>query len=165
MKDFGIWLLCGILLLCAMMIAIGSGCAAAKPQPVKPTPALTHPGQTPPELKHVATGLDWIIVISVIAVGVGIGLYFFAPVAHSLAFAVAGTAASIEGAALVTRVSLWFIPWIALGLGVLAGGVLLYEAWKNRVTLEEEFYHTTGAKPLGSTGSIVLPTPVTLTHT
>lgn len=147
MKVFLVW--CSLMAALLSLVLLSSGCAAAHPAPPpKPTPVLTHPGQTPPELKHVATGLDWLIVISVIGIGVGAGLYFFAPVAHSLAFAVAGTAASIEGAALVTRVSLWFIPWIALGLGVLAGTVLVYEVWKNRKKL-----------------AALIPTQVQLTHT
>lgn len=156
MKVFLVW--CSLMAALLSLVLLSSGCAAAKPQPVKPQPALTHPGQTPPELKHVATGLDWLIVISVIGIGVGVGLYFFAPVAHSLAFAVAGTAASIEGAALVTRVSLWFIPWIALGLGVLAGVVLIYEVYKNRVKLGLVL------GPISSTGIPALPIPVAITH-
>lgn len=105
------------------------GCAANHAVAPQATtrPVLPHPGQTPTELVKVASGLDHLIILGVLAVGVGIGLYFFVPEAHSLSVPLVGVAGSVQGAALILRVSLWFIPWIAAGLVVAGIGALIYE--------------------------------------
>lgn len=134
MKSFCMWLI-------GLVFAVGflcAGCAPTSPPPKPlptPVPVLTHPGQTPAPLAHVATGLDWIILIAVIGVGLGVALFFVVPAAHNLSIPIAGVAAGIEGSALLTRVSLWLIPWVAGGLVVLAAGVSIYEVYRNRVKL------------------------------
>lgn len=85
---------------------------------------------TPVALKNVATGLDWLILLSIVGVGVGVGLYFLLP-AHNLSFAIAAIAGGIEGSALIARVSLWFIPWLAGGLLLVAVSFFAYEVYAN----------------------------------
>lgn len=117
---------------------VGFGCAPTH----KPTPApavhsaISHPGTTPPELKSVAKGLDWIIVLAILAAGVGVGLYFVVPAAHSLSLPIAGVALAIEGISLVTRVSLWFVPWLAAGLALAALVFFAIEIYRNRDLIE-----------------------------
>lgn len=165
MKAFWYWLIPLVITLGFVGLTLIGGCAPhpAASVAVKPPPLLPKPGQTPAELKHVAVGLDWIIVLAVIGLGVGIGLFFILP-DHRLSFAIATIAAGIESTALVTRVSLWFVPWVAVGLAVLSGGILIYELYKNRAKIAAEL---NGAKsalvPLDR--SSTAPAPVQLVHT
>lgn len=114
----------------------GVGCAASHPTV---TPAsLTAPPlttTTPVQLQVVAASLNAIIVISIVALGVAIGLFFVLPT-HNLSFAIAAIAGGVEASALVARVSLWFVPWLALLLALAAVGVFIYEVWKNRAAIE-----------------------------
>lgn len=106
-----------------------AGCATHPVAPHVQPQVFTHPGETPPSLTHVAKWLDALIVISAIGIGVGIALFFFAPVAHRASIILAGTAGAVEGSALLLRVSLWMIPWIAIGLVTLALAALGYEIY------------------------------------
>lgn len=150
MKTLLISILFAVVFVLSMVAlsAIG-GCAAAHPTA---GPAI-HPAitSTPTSLTGVSKGLDWIIILAVVGVGVGVGLFFFMPAAHNLSIPILGVAGGIEVAALVTRVSLWFVPWVAGVLGLLALGVFTYEVWRNRARIEAAwaplnggFQHLTG---------------------
>lgn len=97
---------------------------------------VSHPGTTPPELHQAASGFTWIAVLCVVPIGVGIGLYFFAPATHAWSLILAGVAGATEATALLLRISLWFIPWLAIALLVFALGVLAYELWRKRSSIE-----------------------------
>lgn len=112
------------------------GCAAVHPTG---TTVVTHSvTSTPVALKNVAIGLDWIIVLAVVAVGIGVGCFFTLPAAHNLSLSIAVSAGAIEVSALLARVSLWFVPWLAGGLAAVALGIFCYEVWRNRAAIESK---------------------------
>lgn len=120
--DWGI-----VFILVAVLFSLITGCASLpKGATTPPKPTIT---QTPPSLNHVATSLDVIIVMAVVALGVSIALYFFAPETHALSITAAGASGAVEGSALALRVTLWLIPWIVYGLLILATGFLAYELY------------------------------------
>lgn len=84
----------------------------------------------------MAKSVNVIIVLAMVVAGVGLGLYFVVPAAHSLSLPIAGMGVGVEVVSLITRVSLWFIPWLSLGLIVAGGVFLLYEAYRNRARFE-----------------------------
>ena len=129
-----------ILLLLALVITplLASGCASQQVKPAaKPVPILPHPHQDPPELKSVGVSLNFIIVLATVAVGAGLGLYFFLPVAHNLSLPIVGVAAGIQITCLITRVSLWFIPYVVLILGIGAVGFFVYELIRNHKAIND----------------------------
>lgn len=127
------------LLICLAMFVIGfvamfclTGCA-----PSHPTSAATPTsGFSPQPLAAVATSLNHLIIWSVVAVGVGVALFFLLPAAHATSLSIAAVAAGIEVSALVTRESLWLVPWLCWALAALAVSFFCYEVWVNRVALE-----------------------------
>lgn len=165
MKAFWYWLIPLVITLGFVGLTLIGGCA---PRPaasvaVKPPPLLPKPGQTPAELKHVAVGLDWIIVLAVIALGTGIGLFFILP-DHRLSFAIATIAAGIESTALVTRVSLWFVPWVALGLAVLSLVILAWKIYKKRFEIRATVSDVKAFVPEVFSSTAPAPAPVMLIH-
>lgn len=122
-------LLC--LILCLLPLVV-MGCVTHPPAAV----AVHHPlvsTAVPPSLKSTAINLDWIIAISVILLGVGIGLYAWLP-SHNISLPIMAIAGGVEASALVARVSLWFVPWLAGGLAVTAILVFVYEVYIHRTT-------------------------------
>lgn len=139
MKHLGDCVICLVVSALAFLILTWLvGCQSA----THPTgPAAGQPSAvtaTPVALEKVATGLNWLILLAVVALGVGIGLYFILPV-HNLSFAIAAVAGGIEVSALVARVSLWFVPWLAGGLALVAFGIFCYEVYAHRKTIEAAF--------------------------
>lgn len=121
-----------------IMLTGQGGCAPSHPTSAGPltTPAAHVSTSTPASLTNVAVSLDWIIVLAIVVVGVGVGLFFFLPAAHNLSLAIAGVAGGVEASALIARVSLWFVPWVA---AVLAAGSLaffIYEVVRNRKLID-----------------------------
>lgn len=112
--------------------------------PTKPT-LFTPPGQTPPALKNTAKATDTIIVLALIVAGVSVGLFFAVPATHNLSLPIGAAAAGVEGVALITRVSLWFIPWVALGLAILGMIVFAYEVYRNRAAIQSKIDGTFGS--------------------
>lgn len=126
-----------VILVAAIACEFLPGCAVAHTPP--PSPAAHKPmTATPPELANVARGLDVVIVLSIVSVGIGIGLFFALPEAHNISIPIAAVAGGIEASALVARVSLWFVPWLATALAALAAGALIYEVWRNRAAIETD---------------------------
>ena len=111
----------------------------------------------------MAKSTNAIAIIAMVAAGVGLGLYFAVPAAHALSIPIFGIGAGIEITALVTRVSLWFIPWLAMGAVGLGVVVLLYEAWKNRAKVEAMLKAHADALSFLTPASTA-PISVTLTH-
>lgn len=113
------------------------GCAPVHPPGVT-TVTKTSITSTPTALKGVAVSLDWIIVLSIVVLGVGVGLFFALPEAHNISIPIALIGAGVEASSLVARVSLWIIPWLAGALGLAALGVFVYEVYRNRTALEAD---------------------------
>lgn len=130
MKTFLFALILAVL---TFLIVSVSGCAAQHPATTAVTHSIT---STPTALKGVAVSLDWIIILSLLALGGGIGLFFALPASHNISLPLAIIAGAVEATALLARVSLWIIPWVAGGLGVIALGVFVYEVYRNRAKLE-----------------------------
>lgn len=72
-----------------------------------------------------------IALVAVVVLGLGVASFFIFPMAHTLSTTVALSAGGVEASALVLKVSLWTIPWIAGALGVLAVLVFAYEIIRN----------------------------------
>lgn len=116
-----------VVILLAIGFCLISGCA------VNPTstghPSTTGLSHVPASLTHVSTSLGILAVVGVIALAVGVGLYFTVPETHKLSIILAGIGGSLVGISLLLKVSLWLIPWIAysfLGLAVIALGYEFY---------------------------------------
>lgn len=125
-----------LLILAAIALAL-CGCTTTHPTTL-PTHEFVKPGATPASLVPVSHTLDWFIALSVLAVGVGIGLFFWLPAAHNVSFGLMFIGGGIEVSALVTRASLWAVPYVSMAF-VLAGVVfLVYEIVRNYATLESE---------------------------
>ena len=112
------------------------GCATVPHATTQPVHEFVGPGTVPTSLTHVAKGLDVFILLSVVVVGIGVGLFFWLPTAHNLSLALVFLGGGIEASSLATRVSLWAIPWVILSLGFLAIVAFLYELFENRSTIE-----------------------------
>jgi hypothetical protein len=80
---------------------------------------------------HVASALDVFILLSVVAVGIGIGLFFWLPTSHNLSLALIFLGGGVEASSFATRVSLWLVPWLVIGLAVLAATAFVYELYAN----------------------------------
>ncbi len=113
-------------LFAALFLILAGGCAATATAPVG------HHA-TPSTLIGVAHSLDVIIVLAVIAVGIGAASFFFAPEDHAISLPLTITAAGVEASALVTRTTLWFIPYLAIALAVAAVGFFVYETYKKNL--------------------------------
>lgn len=77
--------------------------------------------------------LDKLILVGVIGVGVGFGLFFVVPAAHQLSITIAGVAGGLEGSALLLRVGLTPIVWVVyilIGLGAIALGYEVFQKLK-----------------------------------
>jgi hypothetical protein len=127
----------GILLLAVFGVILG-GCASAAHPAVVPVHEFVAPGHTPTSLLHIATALDWFVILSVVTVGVGIGLFFWLPTSHNLSLALIFLGGGVEASSLFTRVSLWLVPWLAVGLALLAVVAFIYEVYTNRTSLETD---------------------------
>jgi hypothetical protein len=114
-----------------------TGCAAHPLVPA-PTHEFVGPGHTPTSLTAVAKGLDTFILLSVIAVGVGIGLFLWLPTAHNASLALVFIGGGVEASSLATRVSLWLVPYAVVSFAVAALAALIYEIIHNRATLEAD---------------------------
>jgi hypothetical protein len=115
-----------------------AGCAAHV-APIPPPPPIHEfvgPGTVPTSLTGVAKALDLFILLSVLAVGLGIGLFFWLPTNHNLSLAFVFIGGGVEASSLATRVSLWAVPWIVVGFAVLAVLAAIYELIANRATVE-----------------------------
>lgn len=127
---------------------------------------LPSPGTTPKSEKVVAVGLDAIAIIGVIVLAVGVGLYFFVPAAHNLFLAFAGMGGAAAAIAMVFRASLWFMPWVSLGLFVLAVGFLIYEWIRNHALLDADVTGLlTSAKTETTTATAVITSAVSKVET
>ena len=111
-----------------------TGCASHVVPP--PIHEFVGPGTVPTSLTGVAKALDLFIVLSVLAVGLGIGLFFWLPTNHNLSLAFVFIGGGVEVSSLATRVSLWAVPWIVAGFAVLAVIAGIYEIIANRATVE-----------------------------
>jgi hypothetical protein len=133
-RDYSWFVLFTLLAVVVLGFFLGGavGCAATHPAA---TPAIRQvfpaPGETPHALKAVATGLNWFILLSVVVAGVSIGLFFALPADHNISIPVAASALGVEAVSLVTRVSLWVVPYLAFILGVVALVALIYEIVRN----------------------------------
>jgi hypothetical protein len=114
-----------------------TGCAAHPAVPPA-THEFVGPGHTPTSLTAVAKGLDGFILLSVIAVGVGIGLFFWLPTAHNASLALVFIGGGVEASSLATRVSLWLVPYVVITFIAAALAALIYEIVHNRATLEAD---------------------------
>lgn len=149
----------GVLLAVLFAVLIGLGFAAWGCTPVNQSKATTpavnpvfpKPGQTPPELKTTAKATDVIIVVALVAAGIAVGLFFAVPATHNLSLPIGGAAAGVEGVALITRVSLWFIPWVAFGLAILGIGFFAYEVYRNRNAIQSKIDGAFGTTSTGVT--------------
>ena len=115
-----------------------TGCAAHPVVPLHPAPEFVKPGQTPASLTAVAKGLDGFILLSVIAVGVGIALFFLLPATHNVSVSLVAIGGGIEISSLVTRASLWLVPYAVIGLVVSAFVALVYELYTHKGFLKME---------------------------
>lgn len=120
-----------------LISVIASGCAAPHPTPTAAQSVVTAVTATPVALQATAKTLDWFIALAVIGVGVGVGLYFLLPT-HNLSFAIAAISGGIEGSALLTRVTLWLVPWVAGALLLSAVGFFAYEVYVNRTKIQAD---------------------------
>ena len=109
------------------------GCASVHPTTGASTGSLV--AQHPAPLAAVATSLNHLIILSVIVVGIGVSLFFLLPAAHATSISLMTVAAGIEVSALVTRETLWLVPWFCWGLGVVALLYFAYEVYANRAAL------------------------------
>lgn len=126
------------LVLVAAIIAVAcTGCATTHPT-TQPVHEFVAPGHTPASLVPVSHTLDWFIALSVLAVGAGIGLFFWLPAAHNISFGLMFIGGGIEASALVTRASLWAVPWVALAFVVAGLAFLAYEIVRNFPKIEAE---------------------------
>lgn len=130
--TIGVCFLFYILMICL------SGCAAHPVVPLHPAPEFVKPGQTPASLTAVAKGLDGFILLSVIAVGVGIALFFLLPATHNVSVSLVAIGGGIEISSLVTRASLWLVPYAVIGLVVSAFVALVYELYTHKGFLKME---------------------------
>jgi hypothetical protein len=141
MKAFAFWSILLAIVLGFVGLTLIGGCQPVHQASTKPpavNPVFPHPGQTPPELKATAKATDVIIIVALLAVGIAVGLFFAVPATHNLSLPIGGAAAGVEAVALITRVSLWFIPWVALGLAVLGLGFFAYEVYRNRKAIQSK---------------------------
>lgn len=128
-----------VLIMSMLLISIMAGCAPIHP-PV-PVTTVTHTTvtSTPASLAVVGHGLDYLILAAVIATGIGVGLFFALPASHNISIPIGAVAVSVGVASILLKVSLFAIPWIAAGLGVVALVVCAYEVYRNRAALESKF--------------------------
>ena len=147
MKTFLLYLACFIL-----GAAIGytvMGCAGLPPaQAAHPT---TLPTVAAPPLAAVAVSLNHLIVLSVIAVGIGVALFFILPAAHATSLSIVEVAGGIELSALITRQSLHYVPYLVYGLAGLAVLFFLYELYINRSSVEAAASTVEGDVSAGAT--------------
>lgn len=94
-----------------------------------PAPLISH--QVPEVLKNVGTGLDRLIILSVLVIGVVIAVFFILPEAHRLSITIGTGAGSVLAISLFLKTTLWMVPWIAGGLLILAVLVGIYEVYVN----------------------------------
>ena len=129
--------------LCALnamlaLLAVGvlfiAGCAAVPHLPTVPgSPAATshHLTDTPVSLKHFSITLEWAMGLGLVAVAIGVALYFLVPETHRLSFALAGGGGGLLIVAMVLKPILWLVPWVGYSLLGLAFATLCYELWRN----------------------------------
>jgi hypothetical protein len=137
MKLFHTLLTIASIVALALCVILG-GCAAQNHVVPAPIHEFVAPGHTPTSLLHIASALDVFVILSVIAVGIGIGLFFWLPTSHNLSLALIFLGGGVEASALVTRVSLWLVPWLAVSLAVLAVVAFIYEVYTNKTTIETD---------------------------
>ncbi len=108
-----------IMFLFFFLIVLASGCVSNKDPQKKPEKHITDP---PPNLTTFNKGLTVLALAGVVGVGVGVALFFVLP-QHRLSMLVGGISAGTLATALVLKVTLWLLPWVA-GAGILLGLVL-----------------------------------------
>ena len=139
MKAFVFWSILVAIVGTFIGLTLIGGCAPVHPLAPAPKPhVLPSPHQDPPELKPVGISLNYIIVLATVVAGAGVGLYFVMPAAHNLSLTIAGVAGGIQIVSLVTRVSLWFIPYVVLILGIGAVAFFVYEVIRNHKAVTNE---------------------------
>lgn len=96
-----------------------------------PPPAIIHnpPPPIPPSLVGVDNWATTIIVISTLIVGVAIGLFIFEPTLGKTAIMVGGCAGCVDGVTLLLKVSLPYMKYCALGVGILIASGIGYEIY------------------------------------
>ncbi len=114
----------GLILLAVMLMV---GCSVIPHPSPLPSPPV------PDNLQVVDKGLNWLIVLSVLTFGASVAAFFYLP-QHRVSFGLGSGAVGVIALSLLLKVSLPFIPYIALGLGVLAVGFLAYECWREYKT-------------------------------
>lgn len=95
----------------------------------------SHPTNAPP-LSNVAKGLDHMILLSTLVLGLSVGLFFLLPAAHRLSLSIAVAAGGVWVTSLFLRVALPWLSWVCLIFGVCAVGVLGYELVTKRRVIE-----------------------------
>lgn len=139
MRAFAFWSILVAIVGTFIGLTLIGGCAPVHPPAPAPKPhVLPSPHQDPPELKPVGISLNYIIVLSTVVLGAGIGLFFVLPAAHNISLTIAGVAGGIQIVSLVTRVSLWFIPYVVLILVIGAAAFFLYELIRNHAKFTSE---------------------------
>jgi hypothetical protein len=138
-------------LLCSLFLISGLvGCAEATPAPKSVSHGFFSP-RVPADFTPVETSLNTIIVLCVIGIGIGVAMYFFLPTPnHSLALAIAGTAGTVEGAAIFLKLVIPFLlPAVSI-LGVIAVTIGAYEIYAYRAQIETELNPAAPAPSLAS---------------
>lgn len=109
------------------LLTLCVGCAVTAP------PTHSTLSTTPPELATVGHWLDVLAVLAVVALAGCVTVLFLDPALHTLSLSVGAGSIALELTCLVLKVSLPFIPWIALGGGILALAFLAYEVYENYI--------------------------------
>jgi hypothetical protein len=124
------------LLFCLFTLSMWmSGCAVD-------TPGSSHYSvfETPKSLHAFSVSLDFILVIALLVFATCVALYFVLPEGHTLSLTLGAVSGATEAIAILLKVSLWIVPWIA-GLALLgAVGAGAYE-------LYEKYYGTSTTPP------------------
>lgn len=107
-----------------LVLTLLSGCAAWFQ-----TQSRSGVGKTPVALTGVSSGLDWLILASVVITAASIGLFFYLPAGHRISGAMGIGGACTLGISLLLKTTLWMIPWLAGGLVVLGLIYFFYELW------------------------------------
>lgn len=102
----------------ALLFAMMQGCIGARSASTEPVKTIL-PQRVPANLQGASKSMDWIVVIAVMGIGIGIAAYFAIPGDHKLAFGVIFGSVAMGLTALMVQTSLPFLPWIFMGCAVL----------------------------------------------